>query len=161
MDKEFVAYEPSLELKELGFDEPCLAYYDAWNGKFHLVITDQSGSFISKLFRLFRKTEHTTYFQDYVEYYFTGICTAPTFSQAFRWFREKYGVFSWLTKHRFNTTTSLENKEYYRWALEHEVVTSEPHINSEIIYSAKEFDTYEEAELACLIKLIEIVKDKP
>ena len=26
MEKEFVPYEQALELKELGFDEPCLAY---------------------------------------------------------------------------------------------------------------------------------------
>ncbi len=31
MKKEFVPYEPSLALKELGFDEPCFAFY---NGKF-------------------------------------------------------------------------------------------------------------------------------
>jgi hypothetical protein len=31
MIKEFVTYEQALALKELGFDEPCLAFY---NGKF-------------------------------------------------------------------------------------------------------------------------------
>jgi hypothetical protein len=28
LEKEFVPYQESLELKELGFDEPCLMYYD-------------------------------------------------------------------------------------------------------------------------------------
>jgi hypothetical protein len=28
MEKEFVPYQQALELKELGFDEPCLMYYD-------------------------------------------------------------------------------------------------------------------------------------
>jgi hypothetical protein len=27
MNKEFVPYEQALQLKELGFDEPCLGYY--------------------------------------------------------------------------------------------------------------------------------------
>ena len=27
MDKEFVPYEQSLQLKELGFDEPCFGFY--------------------------------------------------------------------------------------------------------------------------------------
>jgi hypothetical protein len=27
MTAEFIPYEQALELKELGFDEPCLAYY--------------------------------------------------------------------------------------------------------------------------------------
>ena len=31
LEKEFVPHEPSLALKELGFDEPCFAFY---NGKF-------------------------------------------------------------------------------------------------------------------------------
>ena len=28
MNKEFIPYEQALELKELGFDEPCLGCYD-------------------------------------------------------------------------------------------------------------------------------------
>ena len=28
MKREFVPYEQALELKELGFDEPCLSFYD-------------------------------------------------------------------------------------------------------------------------------------
>jgi hypothetical protein len=28
MENEFIPYEQALELKELGFDEPCLMYYD-------------------------------------------------------------------------------------------------------------------------------------
>jgi len=140
MNKEFVTYEQALSLKELGFDEPCIGWYNP-QVNYKKVTTDK-----------------------YWAFHLTGewenFKPAPLYQQAFQWFREKYGVFSWLTKHRFNTTTSLGNKEYYRWALEHEVVTSEPHINSEIIYSAKEFETYEEAELACLKKLIEIIKNK-
>jgi len=31
MNKEFAPYEPSLALKELGFDEPCFGYYN-YNG---------------------------------------------------------------------------------------------------------------------------------
>jgi hypothetical protein len=31
MKNEFIPYEQALELKKLGFDEPCLAFY---NGKF-------------------------------------------------------------------------------------------------------------------------------
>jgi hypothetical protein len=28
MNREFAPYEPSLNLKELGFNEPCFAWYD-------------------------------------------------------------------------------------------------------------------------------------
>ena len=72
MEKEFVPYELALRMKQLGFDEPCFGYYNS-NGEF--------------------KTK-----QDEYELYLicnskwiSPSCSAPTFSQAFRWFREKYG----------------------------------------------------------------------
>jgi hypothetical protein len=151
-NKEFVPPIIAIELKKLGFDEPCLAYYDAWNGKFHLVITDQSGSFISKLFRLFRKTEHTTYFQDYVEYYFTGICTAPTFSQAFRWFREKHKIISVIGFY-----CNGDDWEDVRYQV---TISAFEDFATHDTFVKSDYISYEEAELNCLIKLIEIVKDK-
>jgi len=36
MEKKFIPYEEASELKELGFDEPCFAFYDAYNGDSHL-----------------------------------------------------------------------------------------------------------------------------
>lgn len=33
LEKEFVPYEPSLALKELGFDEPCFGLWNLNNGK--------------------------------------------------------------------------------------------------------------------------------
>ncbi len=58
---------------------------------------------------------------------------APLYQQAFRWFRDNY--------HLHITITSFRSK----WRMGHTVV--------------KMYDTYEEAELACLRKLIEIVKE--
>jgi hypothetical protein len=63
---------------------------------------------------------------------------AILYQQAFRWFREKYGLYSVID--------GLENRQYYK-------ITQ---LNS----CSKEYDTYEEAELACLNKLIEIIKTK-
>jgi hypothetical protein len=31
MNKEFIPYEQALALKELGFDEPCLGFYDEFS----------------------------------------------------------------------------------------------------------------------------------
>ena len=59
---------------------------------------------------------------------------APLYQQAFGWFREKY--------HLHIPITSFRSK----WRMGHTVV--------------KKYETYEEAELACLRKLIEIVKEK-
>jgi hypothetical protein len=72
-------------------------------------------------------------------------CTAPTYSQAFRWFREKYNI-EGITQH-------AEDRLWYKF-----------HISTYLQYGKKnihagfEYPTYEEAELACLKKLIEIVK---
>jgi hypothetical protein len=67
MNKEFIPYEQALELKELGFDEPCLAFY---NGKF---------------------LESTDYDFDNGTSKDIGLCiVAPLYQQSFRWFREKY-----------------------------------------------------------------------
>jgi hypothetical protein len=66
-------------------------------------------------------------------------------SMAFRWFREKYKIFSSImTEYSYGGTISAY------------------HINGlhQSDISKGDFYTYEEAELACLIKLIEIVKEK-
>ncbi len=111
MEKEFVTYEIALKLKELGFDETCLANYlstkkldiSLWRHGFDI--------------------------------------PAPLYQQAFRWFREKYNLVSYVRE---------ATKSKYRFCIEK---FDEKFYNSTIL-------TYEEAELECLKKLIEIVKEK-
>ena len=120
MQKEFIPYEQALELKELGFDEPCFAFWsDIEDNKFTGNYTIRIG-----LESIENKIQGIRY---------KGFLSAPTFSQAFRWFREKYG-----------------DLLRYDWG---EV----PHFLMIQIEMTKG-KTYEEAELACLKKLIEIVK---
>lgn len=64
-------------------------------------------------------------------------CLAQLYQQAFRWFREKH----WLHCH----VEYIHNSEIYEWYLSHKRGAC---------------TTYEEAELACLRKLIQIVKNK-
>ena len=119
--KEFIPYEQSLALKELGFEEPCFGYYTG--DKMHLVIRPL----------MLRANELESY-----------VVTAPTYSQAFRWFREKYKIFSSImTEYSYGGTISAY------------------HINGlhQSDISKGDFYTYKEAELACLIKLIELVKE--
>jgi hypothetical protein len=118
--KEFISYEQALELKELGFDEPCLAFY---NGKF---------------------LESTGYDFDNDTSKDIGLCiVAPLYQQAFRWFREKYGIMytvdNNIVGNTFHGSYTKINSDY------------------ESDYT-DDFTTYEEAELECLKKLIEIVK---
>ena len=107
MEKEFIPYEQALALKELGFDEPCFSYY-----------YNRELSFGAR-----------TSYGEVVE--------APTFSQAFIWFREKYGDYLLYSFGVIPHFTIIQNL---------------------IIEDSK--TTYEEAELECLKKLIEIVKNK-
>lgn len=70
MEKEFVRHEISLELKQLGFDEPCLGYYN----------TDPYLK--TPVFNMVKPFDHE------------WCLPAPLYQQVFRWFREKYGVHS-------------------------------------------------------------------
>ena len=129
MKRLFCTYKQALALKELGFDEPCLTYYHE-NQRLESEIVFIKGS---KFWNLPDISE----------------IAAPTYSQAFRWFRDvhelegvpqKAASFSWFKfciwkytsngKHRVNDAFDFEHK------------------------------TYEEAESACLDKLIEIIKNK-
>jgi len=65
---------------------------------------------------------------------------APLYQQAFRWFREKYNLTSWV----YNSDVD----KFFYTILQ----------NGRIIKAHDSVAIYEEAELACLIKLIEIVK---
>jgi hypothetical protein len=123
MDKDFTLYEEALELKPLGFDEPCLAFY---NGKF------------------LESTQYRFYDCSMMD---IGQCLlAPTYSQTFRWFREKYGLYPDI--HRIGAGGKfLACIENLITGNSLEMVMDEP-------------VDYEEAELASLKKLIKIVKNK-
>ena len=129
MVKDFIPYNEVLELKELGFDEPCLGYYAGdilCAGQPQEIHLDKDGNY--------KKTKTESY----------PIIAAPTFSQAFRWFREKYDLCQIVIQ---NTDKD--------WT--YEVMTIIGITYYEIL---DVLDTYEETELACLKKLIEIVKEK-
>jgi hypothetical protein len=116
MEKEFINYIEALALKELGFNEPCFGFYC------------DEGS---------RVEPH---------YPCDGLNRAPTYSQAFRWFREKHGLISYI-----HPLALLENDGL--WCYE---ITNFSNNWDE------SFDLHspEEAQLECLKKLIEIVKEK-
>ena len=124
MEKEFIPYEQALALKELGFDEPCFGYFNTNNRELFL---DNSNN-------------RTSNDDD-------RWCSAPTFSQAFRWFREKYGL--------EGVTQRAEYFMWYKWIIHQYTENVKKYVADWF-----EYKTYEEAELACLIFLIEIVKNK-
>ncbi len=132
MNKEFVNYNQALKLKELGFDEPCFGFYQLEYGEIRPIMVDDDEQY--------RLTGYRTCKNSEIPKHYTS---APTFSQAFRWFREKYGmIFTLIASTYYYPSVSFINTDG----------------NSEI--ELGEFETYEEAEIACLEKLIEIVENK-
>lgn len=72
-----------------------------------------------------------------------GRNSAPLYQQCFRCFREKHSLNSFI----------IDSKSYNWYFNINDMVKDD--VISEVLY----FNTYEEAELECLIKLIEIVKE--
>jgi hypothetical protein len=129
IEREFIPYEQALALKELGFDEPCLAQYKKYDvGEATLDIGFSKNEIIMQFHKL------------------SKFCSAPLYQQAFRWFREKYNLWNMIyprdgwnySINRVDETTSCSGESFH----------------------SVEINEYEEAELECLKKLIEIVKEK-
>jgi hypothetical protein len=129
MKNEFVTYEQALALKELGFKEDCLASY------YHAGKRLGIGEYIN----------HGNY-----------TILAPLYHQAFRWFRERYGLEVILCPDALNNPEK-KLREYKIISYDKSMVLepiAEPH------WWTREgcFKTYEEAENACIDKLIEMAK---
>ena len=85
------------------------------------------------------------------------ITKAPLYQQAFRWFREKY---SW--QHSIDATSDQHRFElgYNYWIWNNKTGEEHHTMPKNRPTGDWEYETYEEAELECLQKLIEIVKTK-
>ena len=127
MESLFCPYELALELKELGFDEPCFAFYGLSRDDY--------------------KTIRLSIFQNLKTDYLSDVhhldvtCDAPLYQQAFRFFREKYKLLSFV-----------DIDSSYRIYCDD--------IKFDLDIDSIIFKTYEEAELECLVKLIEITKEQ-
>ena len=78
MNKDFVPYQLALDMKSIGFNEPCFGYYNEL-GNFNLEI-DKTNASCNKPGM-------------YGKY-----CTKLTFSQAFGFFREEHGLHSYIER---------------------------------------------------------------
>ena len=130
MQNLFVPYEQALELKQLKFDEPCFCLYDSKIFKSQIIPSKNS------------------------DFKYTDVVQAPLYQQAFTFFREKYDL----------VHTVYSNASGYMWELHYNQEKGGTHIcdsgESGDCEMSGMFTTYEKAELECLKKLIEIVKQK-
>lgn len=132
MTKEFIPYEQALALKSLGFDEPCFGWYDSEC----------------------QETLNYDHTHNSCGWLLGNHCTAPTYSQAFRFFREKHGLF--ISFARFRNSVLIDMPDTFSKVYE---IWIQDENEDESIWVGG-FDTYEEAELATLNKLIQIIKNK-
>ncbi len=124
MNKEFIPYEQSLEIRQLGFKEECLGVWQNLESGKNLVVDEEYD----------RKYDIPVLGAD---------IGAPLYQQSFRWFRDVHGL---------NGVIEGSKKHGFEWC-----------IFPDLDYYMKppnNFNTYEEAEMACLRRLIEVVKEK-
>ena len=139
MEKEFVPYELAVKLKALEFDEPCFKVGNS-NGVIFwrfMDVVGMEGVGIDNLLEV--------EFDDR----WVGI---PTYSQAFRWFREKK-IF-----HSINTYHSVN--EYKPFGVSIDYLHDSGNWDYIDLRGEIDFETYEASELACLEKLIKIVENE-
>jgi len=127
MEKEFVSYEQAVALKELGFNEICMGYFD-------VRLEHQIGNFN---------------FTEIKGYHESVAALSPLKQQVFRWFREKK---------LHNTFPSIIQTR--NWASLYRILEWHPGNDSTSISTSDYYDTYEEAEDACIDKLIELTKQQ-
>lgn len=90
--EEYVSFETAKLLKEKGFDEECVCYYDAEGGfNSHTINTS------------------------FVNHEFSNYFTAPSQQMAMRWLREDHGIFIQIDKEMGGTryVASLWKEDWY------------------------------------------------
>ena len=122
MDKEFITYEQALALKELGYDEKTIGFYNS-TYCMEEVLFGEFPEFVNRN-------------NDF------ELVSAPLKQQVFRWFREKYELSSWI----YNTNSD----RYFYTILK----------NGRFVKDNQARTTYEEAENACIDKLIQLIKQQ-
>jgi hypothetical protein len=117
IESNFVPYQIALDMKSIGFNEPCMSSKDMNNGQ--------------------------------------GLIQIPLYQQAFRWFREKHGWLQIIIGEGLNGNLIRSGDGYGYSILEEGWINFYDSLDESVIY-----ETYEEAELACLKKLIKIVNER-
>ena len=139
MEKQFIPYELALELKELGFDEKCIGL---WQSKYNSVpyLNINSVENIDTLLSGKIHNEDVNY-----------IVKSPLWQQVFDWFRYVMLLDNFITPYWF-IDGEYKVKKY--------IYSIEPSNRFDEYFDcdSDQYDTYEEARLECLKKLINIIK---
>ena len=128
MEKEFVPYELALELKELGFDEPCFGIWVKGEQKYKVMyVAKQEDAWMAE--------------QN------DGIL-APLYQQAFKWFRVEHGLYSAIVPKKSWPDNFVSGIEWYL-----EICGGDGKELSDD--GVRDFN---ESQISCLKQLIDIIK---
>ncbi len=133
LESEFVPCTFALRMKTLGFDEPCFNLYN-FKTKELLYPTPEVGNV-----RTYKYDNHNE----------TSHISAPTWRQAFKWFRDEHKLDYSIIKNNLT-------KKYRIF----EILLNNEYIELEEDFEDREYKLHEEAELACMVKLLDIVETK-
>lgn len=122
MKKEFLPYDLSLQLKEMGFKDKCFGFY--YDKKF--IYTHELSPIVGD-----------------------GVVDAPLWQQVFDWFRYVMLLDSFITPYWFIDGEYKVKK--YTYSIE-----PSNRFDEYFDCDSDQYDTYEEARLECLKKLISI-----
>jgi hypothetical protein len=137
MEKEFIPYEQALALKELGFDEDCVAAY-----KTNYCAGDLSWGGVNGFVPFYKEQVIKQNESKWVK-----VIQAPLYQQCFRWFREKYSLDVTFRKMDYGPESQFTGY-YFSIYKGNELI--------DIHGADKKGKLYEDSELECLKKLIEI-----
>ena len=127
INKDVVSYQEALDMCSLGFDDKTLCAYETETLQLYLCHLDEEGLYMPE--------------KD---------IAAPLYSQAFRWFREKYELYHSIIPKKSYPDDYVSGGEFYA------VICGSN--GQDDPYFSDDIYTYPEAELACLIQLIKISK---
>ncbi len=144
IEQDFIPYKQALELKELGLNLICFEM-----SRHEKKCEEQEKPNGCQLHNLHCGFPDCTIDKTIVP------IPLPLYQQAFRWFREKYNLCGEI----YSTNTGSIDFSFMIRDLATELYIYDNFQANTGGYSGT-FETYEEVELACLIKLIEIVKNK-
>ena len=130
MKNQFATYEISLKLKELGFNEECLAFFLMRND-LRIKEYKESGNKNSA-------------------FYNNTVCSAPLYQQIIDWFREKYNIHILVSGRLIDSPES----KVYVW----EIYGDFKELPEEL-YDGINKDYYKAREQA-ILKAIELIKNK-
>lgn len=143
LEEQFIPYAEALALKELGFDEKCFGIFI--NGRWEPRYKSKNSRF-----KPTKKLDKTT--SDI-------FCTSPLYQQALEWFATEHGLYYNIGPEFY--TNGINFIWQILWYLPKEQWREYRIYGGTMSYGDNaEYPTHRKAELGCILKMIEIVKQK-